>query len=119
MYMHSHMGERKERNPGSGHGLKIFHCTLRAPDTFALPLSKSYLHPCLYTCTVYHLVYIYVQYIIWFIYMYNISPGLYTCYSLSSGLCTWTVYISSDLYTCTVYNLVYKNVQCIILFIYM
>ena len=46
LYMHSHMCERKERNPGSGHGLKLFHCTLRTPDTFALPLSKSYLHPC-------------------------------------------------------------------------
>ena len=50
------------------------------------------------TCTVYYLVYIHVQYIIWFIYMYSISPGLYTC---------------------TVYHLVYIHVQYIIWFIYM
>ena len=53
--------------------------------------------PGLYTCTVYHLVYIHVQYIIWFIYMYSISPGLYTC---------------------TVYHVVYIHVQYIIWFIY-
>ena len=44
----------------------------------------------LYTCTIYHLVYIHVQYITWFIYMYSISFGLYTC---------------------TIYHLVYIHVQ--------
>ena len=95
--------------------------------------------PGLYTCTVYHLVYVHVQYIIWFIYMYSISPGLCTCtvYIVSSSLCTcrvyhlvyvyvqyitWFIYmysISSGLYTCTVYHLVYIHVQYITWFMYM
>ena len=44
--MHSHMCERKGRKPGSGRGLKNVRGALPAPDTFAPPLSKSYLHPC-------------------------------------------------------------------------
>ena len=62
----------------------------------------------LYACTVYHLVYIHVQYITWFMYMYSISPGLYTVYDIAKRFGTWklvyTNYILqyTIIYTCII-----------------